>query len=28
MRDQYCMRRNYIVKALNDMGLPCHRPRG
>ncbi len=28
MRDQYCMRRNFIVKALNDMGLPCHRPRG
>ncbi len=28
MREQYRMRRNYIVKALNDMGLPCHLPRG
>jgi aminotransferase len=28
MRGQYCLRRNLIVKALNDMGLPCHRPRG
>jgi aminotransferase len=28
MRDQYRMRRNYIVKALNDMGLTCHLPRG
>jgi aminotransferase len=28
MRDQYRMRRNFIVKALNDMGLPCHAPRG
>lgn len=28
MRDQYRLRRNYIVKAFNDMGLPCHSPRG
>src|SRR5688500_9498616 len=28
MRDQYRLRRNLIVKALNDMGLECHLPRG
>ncbi len=28
MRDQYRVRRNYIVNALNDMGLSCHQPRG
>ena len=28
MREQYKLRRNFIVKALNDMGLPCHLPRG
>lgn len=28
MRDQYRLRRNLIVKALNDMGLKCHLPRG
>ena len=28
MRDQYRLRRNYIVKSLNDIGLPCHLPRG
>jgi len=28
MREQYRMRRNFIVKALNDMGLSCHLPRG
>jgi aminotransferase len=28
MREQYRARRNFIVKAYNDMGLPCHRPRG
>ncbi|HKQ37490.1 MAG TPA: aminotransferase class I/II-fold pyridoxal phosphate-dependent enzyme [Verrucomicrobiae bacterium] len=28
MRDHYRLRRNYIVKALNDMGLKCHLPRG
>ena len=28
MRDQYKLRRNFIVNALNSMGLPCHLPRG
>jgi aminotransferase len=28
MRDQYRVRRNFIVNALNSMGLPCHLPRG
>ncbi len=28
MRDQYRLRRTLIVKAFNDMGLPCHLPRG
>ena len=28
MRDQYKLRRNYIVDALNKMGLKCHLPRG
>jgi aminotransferase len=28
MRDQYRIRRNYIVNALNEMGLKCHLPRG
>ncbi len=28
MRDQYRLRRNFIVGAFNDMGLPCHSPRG
>ena len=28
MREQYKLRRNYIVKAFNDIGLPCHLPRG
>ncbi len=28
MKEHYRMRRNYIVKAFNDMGLPCHLPRG
>lgn len=28
MREQYRLRRNYIVKAFNDMGLKCHLPRG
>ena len=28
MRDQYRIRRNFIVNALNQMGLPCHLPRG
>lgn len=28
MREQYKTRRNYIVSALNGMGLTCHLPRG
>ena len=28
MREQYRLRRNYIVDALNKMGLRCHLPRG
>jgi aminotransferase len=28
MRDQYQLRRNYFVDALNRMGLKCHLPRG
>jgi aminotransferase len=28
MREQYRLRRNFIVHALNAMGLPCHLPRG
>jgi len=28
MRHEYQARRNYIVRALNEMGLDCHRPRG
>jgi aminotransferase len=28
MREQYRTRRNYIVQALNEMGLKCHSPRG
>jgi aminotransferase len=28
MRDQYRVRRNFIVKGLNDIGLACHLPRG
>ena len=28
MREQYRGRRNFIVKALNEMGLKCHLPRG
>jgi aminotransferase len=28
MREQYKLRRNFIVKAFNEMGLPCHLPRG
>jgi len=28
MRDQYCLRRNFIVRAFNQMGLKCHLPRG
>ena len=28
MRGQYQLRRNFIVKAFNDLGLTCHLPRG
>ena len=28
MREQYRLRRNFIVSALNGMGLKCHLPRG
>jgi aminotransferase len=28
MRDQYRLRRNFIVNAFNTMGLACHLPRG
>ena len=28
MREAYKLRRNFIVKAFNDIGLPCHLPRG
>ena len=28
MREEYKRRRNFIVGALNGMGLPCHLPRG
>jgi aminotransferase len=28
MRDQYHLRRNFIVNAFNNMGLPCIMPRG
>jgi aminotransferase len=28
MRKEYEARRNYIVKAFNELGLPCHKPVG
>ncbi|MBN2507502.1 MAG: aminotransferase class I/II-fold pyridoxal phosphate-dependent enzyme [Verrucomicrobia bacterium] len=28
MRDQYRLRRNFLVNALNTLGLPCRLPRG
>jgi aminotransferase len=28
MREQYKLRRNFIVHAFNEMGLKCHLPRG
>jgi len=28
MREQYRLRRNFIVKAFNEIGLQCHLPRG
>ena len=28
MRDKYCERRDFIVRRFNELGLPCHLPRG
>ena len=28
MREQYRLRRNFIVKTFNEVGLPCHMPNG
>jgi len=28
MREAYRLRRDFIVRAFNEMGLPCHLPRG
>ncbi len=28
MRDEYALRRNFVVKSFNGMGLDCHMPRG
>ena len=28
MREQYQLRRNFIVNAFNELGLPCQLPRG
>ena len=28
MREQYCLRRNFLVHAFRQMGLPCFEPRG
>ncbi|MGF1655856.1 MAG: pyridoxal phosphate-dependent aminotransferase [Verrucomicrobiales bacterium] len=28
MRDDYQLRRDFVVQALNDMGLPCQKPGG
>ena len=28
MRKKYELRRNYIVRSLNDLGLPCFKPLG
>ena len=28
MRGDYERRRNYVVSRLNEMGLPCHSPKG
>ena len=28
MREEYRLRRNYIVSSLNDAGIPCHLPEG
>ena len=28
MKEQYFQRRNFVVRRFNEMGLPCHLPRG
>lgn len=28
MKEQYRLRRNFVVRSLNEMGLECHLPRG
>ena len=28
MREEYRLRRNFIVSSLNDAGIPCHLPKG
>jgi aminotransferase len=28
MRDEYRLRRNFIVSSLNEAGIPCHLPKG
>ena len=28
MREEYRMRRNYVIRSFNEMGLNCHTPRG
>lgn len=28
MREQFRLRRNYLVRSLNELGLPCHMPQG
>ena len=28
MREQYCKRRDFVVRRFNEMGLACHLPRG
>lgn len=28
MREQYRLRRDFVVRSFNEMGLPCHSPRG
>ncbi|HNW92231.1 MAG TPA: aminotransferase class I/II-fold pyridoxal phosphate-dependent enzyme [bacterium] len=28
MIDEYCMRRNFFVRRLNEIGMPCHVPQG
>ena len=28
MREQYCQRRDFVVRRFNEMGLACHLPRG